>query len=113
MSARSCLAWLALTLAGCACGDGGHAQVSDAERAVVHGTVVDAATRMPLEGARVTAPDGSRTRSDAAGRFRLDGLAPGLEGLLAAEGPGGLRGSVPLQPLRPGSLEVVLHLRRP
>lgn len=113
MSARVCLAWLALTLAGCACGDGGRSSAPDAEHAAVHGTVVEAATRAPLAGVRVSAPDGSRTVSDAAGRFRLDGLAPGLEGRLTAEGPGGLRGGVPLQPLRPGSLEVVLHLRGP
>jgi hypothetical protein len=113
MSARVCLSWLALTLAGCACGDGGRSSAPAAEGAAVHGTVVDAATRLPVAGVLVVAPDGSRSRSDAAGRFRLDGLAPGLEGALRAEGPGGLEGRVPLLPLRPGALEVVLHLRGP
>lgn len=112
MSARACLVWLCLTLSGCACGDGGQAPPAEVAEAGVHGTVVEAGTRLPLSGASVTAPDGSRVRSDAQGRFRIDGLALGLQGELSAEAPGGLTGSVPLRPLRPGVLEVVIHLRQ-
>jgi hypothetical protein len=117
MSARVLLAFLALGLSGCACCDGetphGAAQSAAAEEASVQGTVVDAATRAPVAGAQVRAPDGSRARSDEAGRFRIAGLAPGLAGELVAEGPDGGVGRLPLRPLRPGTLEVVVHLRRP
>ena len=120
MSARILLALLALGLYGCACGESetapsGAASARDSAEgsASVLGSVVDAATRAPVAGAKLTAPDGSRARSDDAGRFRLDGLAPGLQGDLLAEGPDGSVGRVPLRPLRPGPLEVVIHLRRP
>jgi hypothetical protein len=118
MSARALLAFLALSLTGCACCDDAQAPpstASDAEEraASVQGTVVDANTRAPVAGAEVTAPDGSRARSDDAGRFRIEGLAAGLEGELVAEGPDGRVGRVRLRPLRNGPLEVVVHLRTP
>jgi len=118
MSARALLAILALGLSGCACCDDATSSSSGAAAATVgaasvQGTVVDAATRAPVAGAQVTAPDGSRARSDDAGRFAIADLAPGLEGDLVAEGPDGRVGRVPLRPLRPGPLEVVVHLRRP
>jgi len=120
MSARVLLVFLALGLSGCACCDDAQSSPTAAGtvdaaagEAIVQGTVVDAATRAPVAGAQVTAPGGSRARSDDAGRFRIAGLAPGLEGELVAEGPDGAVGRVPLRPLRPGTLEVVVHLRRP
>jgi len=118
MSARALLTLLALCLSGCACCDDGTSPTTGAGAAAVgessvEGTVVDADTRAPVAGAQVTAPDGSRARSDDAGRFRIAGLAPGLEGELVAEGPDGGVGRIPLRPLRPGPLEVVVHLRRP
>ena len=119
MSARALLALLALGLSGCACCDDTQSSPASAGaaaaegEAIVEGTVVDADTRAPVAGAQVTAPDGSHARSDAAGRFRIAGLAPGLEGELVAEGPDGGVGRLPLRPLRPGPLEVVVHLRRP
>lgn len=115
MSARAWLALAALGLGGCACGDAPPepAAFAASEAAVVQGTVVDAGTRAPVAGATLTAPDGSRARSDADGRFRFDALTPGLSGELVAAGSDGRVGRVPLRPLRPGSLEVVVHLRSP
>jgi hypothetical protein len=78
--------------------------------AVVAGTVVEAATLAPLEGARVVAPDGSEAQSDASGRFEIRGLALGTQGELRAT-LGELSGSVHLRPVSRGVLEVVLALR--
>ncbi len=78
--------------------------------AVVAGTVVEAATLAPLEGARIVAPDGSEAHSDASGRFEIRGLALGTEGELRAT-LGELSGTVQLRPVSRGVLEVVLALR--
>lgn len=115
MSARIWIALAALHLGACACGEPHDSApaAAQAQSAGVRGTVVDAATREPVSGVSVTAPDGSRARSDEHGRFELSGLAPGLHGELRAEASGGRSGSVPLRPLRAGVLEVVVHLHSP
>ncbi|HVS17192.1 MAG TPA: carboxypeptidase-like regulatory domain-containing protein [Planctomycetota bacterium] len=115
MRSAALVAVLALCLTACA--DSGE-PAADAQRnaprtASVLGTVVDVATRAPVAGASVTAPGGTRARTDAAGRFRIDGLPPGLSGELVAGGPEGGEGRLLLRPLRPGPLEVVVHLRSP
>ena len=84
-----------------------------ARKAQVSGTVMDAATRLPVSGAQVLGPAGMRTSSDADGHFRLGDLAVGTQGEILVTGPDGARGRVPLLPLAPGPLEVVVHLQRP
>lgn len=76
----------------------------------VVGTTIDAATGRPV-AASLTAPDGTRGRSDEQGRFQLR-LPLGTEGELVAETEDGRRGRVSLRPLVGGELEVVVHLRR-
>lgn len=106
---------LALALTACSRGSEASSAASQArsDQAQVAGTVVDAATRQPVPGASVRGPGGTRARTDARGRFRLEGLAAGQEGELVAVGPEGGEGRIPLLPLRPGTLEVVVHLRTP
>lgn len=80
--------------------------------AEVLGTVLDARTGRPVEGAWIELGDGTRTASDANGRFRLRGLAPGTQGeLIAHSDTEGLVGRNLLRPLAPGALEVVVFLR--
>lgn len=79
------------------------------EPAVVAGTVVDASTGEPVAGAVVRGPNDARAKTDSKGRFTLEGLAAGAEGELVGESDG-RRGTLRLRPLRPGRLEVVLHL---
>lgn len=82
------------------------------ERVVVRGTTLDAESGEPLPGVEVTAPDGSRTRSDAAGRFEFVDLPEDLSGPLRARADDGRSAENPLRPLARGVLEVVLRLRR-
>jgi hypothetical protein len=115
MRRAALLAALALGLAGCSNGGGPAAEaprVAPSAASVV-GTVVDVESRAPVAGASVTAPGGARAKCDARGRFRIDGLEPGLAGELVAVGPQGGEGRLTLRPLRPGPLEVVVHLRSP
>ena len=77
---------------------------------VVVGTVVEATSGAPVAGATIVGPDGIETVTDAEGRFRLKGMAPGASGDLKATA-GLLEGSVRLRPLAGGRLEVVLHVR--
>jgi TonB family protein len=49
-----------------------------ATTATYAGTVTDGATGAPLAGVTVTLDDGTTTTTDAAGRFELAGVAPGL-----------------------------------
>jgi hypothetical protein len=77
--------------------------------AVVVGTVIDAATGRPSPGAVVTGPGGAEAVSDASGRFRIKGMAPGTQGELRAVA-GARSGSVRLRPLAGGVLEVVVYL---
>ena len=82
-------------------------------KATVVGTALDARSGAPVEGARIEAPDGSATTTDAKGRFTLSGLAAGTQGRLKASLADGRAASVQLRALRAGErLEVVLHLRR-
>lgn len=87
----------------------GSASSRPGEPAVVSGTVVDASTGEPVAGALVRGPNDARARTDSKGRFELEGLASGVEGELVGEADG-RRGTLRLRPLRPGRLEVVLHL---
>jgi len=105
---------LALSLAlAAACGgreadSAGGAQASG--EASVVGTVLDARSAKPLSGVLVRAPGGAQARTRSDGRFELSGLPLGAQGDLEAEGEGGSRARLRLRPLRPGRLEVVLHL---
>jgi len=81
------------------------------EPARVVGTVLDAATRTPLDGAVVRGPGGREARTDAAGRFELAGLTAGTAGELVATAADGRTATLRLRPLAPGRLEVVLHVR--
>lgn len=84
----------------------------------LEGVVVDALGGAPIEGAVVVAASGQRARTDAAGRFRLEGaaaplhaIAPGhlgLRRLAIGDGPTVL----PLWPRRPDEAAVDAHLAR-
>jgi hypothetical protein len=118
------LALLALSLCLWACGtDGAERAPASAPAAVpgslgvraatITGTVVDARTGAPVAGVPVEGPTGATAVSDEAGRFTLSGLPVGAEGDLVARGEGGAVARNRLRPLRAGTLEVVLLLRRP
>lgn len=79
--------------------------------AQVSGTVLDARTGKPVEGATVRAPGGQTATSDARGRFVLRGLPPGTSGELVGTTEAGLTGKNLLRPLEGGALEVVLYVR--
>ena len=81
--------------------------------AEISGTVVDALSGLPVAGASIEGPAGTRATSDEHGRFRLKDLPVGAEGELVARTKDGSEARNPLRPLRPGTLEVVLRLRRP
>jgi hypothetical protein len=116
---------VALSLAPAACGtDGGERAsgstalapaevVRGARVAEVTGTVVDAETGAPVAGASIEGPAGSRATSDAQGRFTLSRLPVGSEGEVVARTEDGAEARNRLRPLRAGTLEVVLRLRRP
>lgn len=103
------LALSCVSLAACGGRDAQHTGAADGEASVV-GTALDARNAQPLGGVLVRAPGGAQARTSADGRFELGGLPLGAQGELEAEGEHGLRASVRLRPLRPGRLEVVLHL---
>lgn len=112
------LACASLVLAGCGAGTNGRARPepgaassSGPRTAILTGTVLDAASGEPVPDAVVEAPGGISVRTDAHGRFRLAGLPEGATGEIVARGPQGKEARNPLRPLRPGTLEVVLHLR--
>jgi hypothetical protein len=55
-----------------------------AQTAVITGRVLDAETRIPLSGAVITVqPAGSQVLTDSDGRFRIEGIAPGMVSLEA------------------------------
>ena len=81
--------------------------------AEIRGTVVDALTGVPVAGASIEGPAGARATSDEHGRFHLTGLPVGAEGDLVARSKQGAEARNPLRPLRSGTLEVVLRLRKP
>ena len=81
--------------------------------AEIRGTVVDALTGVPVAGASIEGPAGARATSDEHGRFHLTGLPVGAEGDLVARSKQGGEAHNPLRPLRSGTLEVVLRLRKP
>jgi hypothetical protein len=101
----------------CRAGEGGDSAAtkasvaSDAVR--VTGTLLDAATGASVPNVTVVGPRGTRSRSDAHGRFTLTGLSAGDAGEVVAEAGDGRRASVVLRPLAGGTLEVVLHLAAP
>jgi hypothetical protein len=119
-SLMSCLLLCALGAcgtdgAGGASGSSGPAASAalGARAATITGTVVDADSGAPVAGASIEGPGGARASSDAQGRFTLSGLPVGVEGELVARGQDGAEARNRLRPLRPGTLEVVLRLRRP
>jgi hypothetical protein len=79
--------------------------------AAVTGTAMDASTREPVAEVEVVGPGGVRSLSDAAGRFRLDGLSTGDSGEVVGRASDGRLGSVVLLPLAAGEREIVLYLR--
>jgi phosphomannomutase len=116
--AARALLWLALLPALAlppACGGGRAPASMDREpaagRRVVAGTVLDAATGAPVQGAEISAPGGGKGRSDASGRFTLE-LPVEASGTLTARAADGRTGSVLLRAAREGvrRLEVVLHV---
>lgn len=86
---------------------------ADEERVIVRGTVLDAQSSEPLSDVEVVAPNGTKTRSDSAGRFEFVDLPEELSGPLTATAKDGATAENRLRPLRPGVLEVVLRLRAP
>lgn len=80
--------------------------------AEISGTVVDALSGLPVAGAKIEGPGGTRATSDEHGRFHLRGLPVGAEGEIVARGKDNAEARNQLRPLRPGNLEVVLRLRR-
>jgi hypothetical protein len=81
--------------------------------AEIRGTVVDALSGAPVAGVSIEGPAGARATSDEHGRFHLSGLPVGAEGELVARSKQGMEARNPLRPLRSGTLEVVLRLRKP
>ena len=127
LSRQLWLAWtLALIGAACSCSPKGSqgqpmspaagARGPDAQaqsgNAKLTGTVLDAATGMPVGGVTVEA-FGKTCKSGADGRFLLSQLPEGRRGTLRAKASDGRRAENSLQPLRAGGLEVVLHLKVP
>jgi len=112
---------LALALAGCgtdgaeraAGSPGGGSSALGARSATITGTVVDAESGAVVAGVSIEGPGGARAKSDERGRFTLSGLPVGGEGQIVARSQDGREAVNRLRPLRPGTLEVVLRLRRP
>jgi hypothetical protein len=102
---------LLLALA-CACACSGRSGRAGAEATVV-GTVLDARNGAPVGSVRLEGPQGARAVSKEDGRFEMTGLRAGDAGEIVGRADDGRTGSVPLQPLPAGRLEVVLYLRRP
>jgi len=104
---------VALLLAlACACACSGRSNRPGPE-AIVVGSVLDAATGAPVKDVRLEGPQGARAVSGGDGRFEMGGLRAGDEGELVARAGDGRGGSLTLQPLPAGRLEVVVYLRRP
>jgi hypothetical protein len=102
---------LLLALA-CACACSGRSNRSGAAASVV-GTVLDVRNGAPVANVRLEGPQGVRAVTKDDGRFEMTGLRAGDEGELVARADDGRTGSLVLQPLPAGRLEVVLYLRRP
>ncbi len=102
---------LVLALA-CACACSGRSN-RPGPAAIVVGTVLDAATGSAVADVRLEGPQGARALSGPDGRFEMGGLRAGDVGEIVARAGDGRGGSVTLQPLPAGRLEVVVHLRRP
>ena len=85
-----------------------------AGRKRITGTVLDFDTGAVVQGAEISAPDGSKTKSDAAGRFSIE-LPAEAAGPLTARADDGRSASLPLRPAREGDArrrEVVFHVAR-
>jgi hypothetical protein len=115
--ARALAAGLVLALASC--GGAKPSAAGASAECTLLGTVLDAATREPVAGARIDAAGAGTAVSSDDGRFAIRDLPFGTEGLVTAaapdslgapETPGNRRGSVTLRPLREPTLEIVLHL---
>jgi hypothetical protein len=96
----------------CACACSGRSNRPGSE-AIVVGTVLDVATGNPVSGVRLEGPHESRADSGDDGRFEMGGLRAGDTGEIVAHASDGRSGSITLQPLPAGRLEVVVYLRRP
>jgi len=77
---------------------------------MVVGHVLDRNTGEPVVGARIEAPGGLTAVSNAAGYFEITGFIEGESGELKATWGEGFSARTQLRALRPGRLEVVLHL---
>jgi hypothetical protein len=102
---------LALALA-CACACSGRSSRAGADATVV-GTVLDVRNGAPVSGVRLEGPQGARAVSKDDGRFEMTGLRAGDSGEIVGRSDDGRTGSLILQSLPAGRLEVVLYLRRP
>lgn len=104
---------LAAAVDGCSTGVHDAARTAQTAEAIVRGTVLDAASGEALGGIHVDGPHDTHAVSDRNGRFELDGLHAGDEGLVVAKTPDGRTGSVKLRKLEAGALEVVLNVGKP
>jgi hypothetical protein len=102
---------LALALA-CACACSGRSNRAGPDATVV-GSVLDVRNGAPVGGVRLEGPHGARATSKEDGRFEMTGLRAGDAGEIVGRADDGRTGSLVLQPLPAGRLEVVLYLRRP
>ncbi len=90
--------------------ESGSLQKDRETRILVVGHVMDRATGNPIGGARIEAPGGRTAVSDARGYFEIAGFSEGEQGSLKAFLGKERMVETQLRPLRPGKLEVVLHL---
>lgn len=81
-------------------------------RASIQGTVLDRATGAVVAGARIDFPDGRTATSSDTGRFDVGDFDLGLAGELRVRAEDGRAATLAIRPLRPGDLEVVLHVGR-
>lgn len=113
MKLRSILLVAALLSPCPACGDVSEREAVEAGLCIVQGSVVDARDGAPLAAVRVEyvgpARQGLGATTDDEGRFALEGLPAGATGALRAT-LGERASTIELQALRPGHLNVVLHL---
>lgn len=106
------LAWMLCSVLVCAstsCGDVSERAAIEANQGIVVGSVVDGRDGAPIRGATITFGNAPSVETDDEGRFELDPLPAGTEGTLRAIKEG-RSGEVPVRALKPGQLNVVVHL---
>lgn len=96
--------------ASCACDARVEERRQDARRPHVVVQVLDGSDGEPVAGARLVGPRGVGATTGANGRAELD-FEIGDEGELSARADDGRSGAVQLRRLRPGFLDVVIHVQ--